>query len=121
MEITELRILHANEKRLKAYVTIVLDGCFVVNDLKIIHGSTGLFVAMPSKKRKDGTYKDVAHPLNQSTRKKMEDQILKAYLDAIRPDGAEIFKSLLDTSLLVRNNQLLITKQSPVAAVEHRH
>ena len=75
MEITEVKIFPVNEEKLKAYVTIVLDQCFVVRDLKIINGSTGLFVAMPSKKRADGTYKDVAHPLNKSTRMVMEKTI----------------------------------------------
>ena len=53
MEITEVKVFPVNEEKLKAYVTIVLDNCFVVRDLKIIAGNSGLFVAMPSKKRKD--------------------------------------------------------------------
>lgn len=84
MEITEVKIFPVEEEKLKAYVTIVLDHCFVVRDLKIINGSTGLFVAMPSKKRADGTYKDVAHPLNKSTRVMMEKKILEAYLAEIK-------------------------------------
>ena len=58
MEITEVRVFPVNEERLKAYVTITLDACFVVRDLKVINGNTGLFVAMPAKRRKDGTFKD---------------------------------------------------------------
>ena len=69
-----------NEDKLKAYITIVIDACFVVRDLKIISSGSGLFVAMPSKRRKDGTFKDIAHPLNQETRNKIEKQILDAYL-----------------------------------------
>jgi stage V sporulation protein G len=84
MEITEVKIFPVNEEKLKAYVTIVLDHCFVVRDLKIINGSTGLFVAMPSKKRSDGTYKDVAHPLNKNTRVMMEKKILESYLAEIK-------------------------------------
>lgn len=84
MEITEVKIFPVDEEKLKAYVTIVLDSCFVVRDLKIINGSTGLFVAMPSKKRSDGTYKDVAHPLNKNTRVMMEKKILEAYLAEIK-------------------------------------
>ena len=79
MEITEIKIFPVNEEKLKAYVTIVLDNCFVVRDLKVINGNTGLFVAMPSKKRKDGVYKDIAHPLNMETRQIMETKILAAY------------------------------------------
>ena len=54
MKITEVKVFPVNEDRLKAYVTITLEDCFVVRDLKIIKGNNGLFVAMPSKKRKDG-------------------------------------------------------------------
>ena len=87
MEITEVKVFPVHEEKLKAYVTIVLDNCFVVRDLKIINGSTGLFVAMPSKKRSDGSYKDVAHPLNKSTRMVMEKKILEAYLSEIKSPG----------------------------------
>ena len=72
MEITEVKVFPVDEEKLKAYITIVLDNCFVVRDLKIISGNGGLFVAMPSKRRKDGTFKDIAHPLNQRTRATME-------------------------------------------------
>jgi len=79
MEITEVRVFRVNEERLKAYVTITLDACFVVRDLKVINGNTGLFVAMPAKRRKDGTFKDIAHPLNSETRERMEKIILTEY------------------------------------------
>jgi stage V sporulation protein G len=79
MEITEVRVFPVTEERLKAYVTITLDNCFVVRDLKVINGNTGLFVAMPAKRRKDGTFKDIAHPLNSETRERMEKVILTEY------------------------------------------
>ena len=79
MEITEVRVFPVDEEKLKAYVTITLDGCFVVRDLKVIHGSGGLFVAMPAKRRKDGSFKDIAHPLNTETRERMERVILAEY------------------------------------------
>ena len=79
MDITEVRVFPVNEEKLKAYVTITLDHCFVVRDLKVIHGNTGLFVAMPAKRRKDGTFKDIAHPLNSETRERMEKAILAEY------------------------------------------
>lgn len=79
MEITEVRVFPVNEEKLKAYATITFDDCFVVRDLKVIHGNSGLFVAMPSKKRKDGTFKDVAHPLNNQFRSKIEQKVLDAY------------------------------------------
>ena len=79
MEITDVKVFPVNEERLKAYVTIVLDNAFLVRDLKVIQGPNGIFVAMPSKKRKDGTYKDLAHPINVETRRKMEAVIMEAY------------------------------------------
>ncbi len=79
MEITEVRIFPVQEDKLKAYVTITLDQCFVVRGLKVIQGNTGLFVAMPAKRRKDGTFKDIAHPLNTETRERMERIILSEY------------------------------------------
>ncbi|MEW6440818.1 MAG: septation regulator SpoVG [bacterium] len=87
MKITEVRVFPVSEERLKAYATITFDDCFVVRDLKIIHGNTGLFVAMPSKKRKDGTFKDTAHPLNNATRRMIEEKVLFEYrkeLDRLR-------------------------------------
>lgn len=79
MEITEVKVFPVNEDKLKAYVTIIFDNCFVVRDLKIINGNTGLFVAMPSKKRKDGTFRDIAHPLNSEMRSELEKRVLLEY------------------------------------------
>jgi stage V sporulation protein G len=86
MEITDVKVFPVDEDKLKAYVTITLDHCFVIRDLKVIHGSNGLFIAMPAKRRKDGTYKDIAHPLNADTRDKMERVILNEY-DKARKKG----------------------------------
>ncbi len=61
MEITEVKVFPVNEERLKAFATIIFDGCFVIRDLRIINGNNGLFVAMPSKKMKDGSYKGICH------------------------------------------------------------
>jgi stage V sporulation protein G len=79
MDITEVRVFPVNEERLKAYATITFDDCFIIRDLKIIDGNNGLFVAMPSKKRKDGTFRDTAHPLNNETRERIEDVVLREY------------------------------------------
>src|SRR5687767_3204061 len=84
MNITDVRVFPVEEDKLKAYVTITLDHCFVVRDLKVISGATGLFIAMPAKRRKDGTYKDIAHPLNADTRHQMEQAILVEYERAMK-------------------------------------
>ena len=89
MEITEVRVFPVNEERLKAYATITFDDCFIIRDLKIINGNNGLFVAMPSKKRKDGTFRDTAHPLNNETRRMIEDVVLGEYEREIEKGGAE--------------------------------
>ena len=87
MEITEVKVFPVDEEKLKAYVTIVIDDCFVVRDLKVIAGNGGLFVAMPSKRRKDGAFKDIAHPLNQSTRMLLEKRVLDAYIAEVEEGG----------------------------------
>lgn len=79
MEITEVQVYPIDEDKLKAFVTITLDDCFVVRDIKVVKGHRGLFVAMPSKKRKDGTFIDTAHPLDSKTRRMLEDKILGRY------------------------------------------
>ncbi len=96
MEITEIKVFPVNDEKLKAYVTITLDDCFVVRDLKIINGNTGMFVAMPSKKRKDGSFRDTAHPINNDTRRIMEERIMEAYKQEISKAG-KILLSPTDT------------------------
>ena len=91
MEITEVRIKLMEEpgERLKAFCSITFDNCFVIRDLKIIHGATGYFVSMPSKKRKDGTYKDIAHPINNETRRMIEEKIIAEYQKVLAEGGGQ--------------------------------
>lgn len=79
MEITEVKIFPANEGRLKGYATMVIDNCFIVRDMKIIKSDTGYFVSMPSRRKKDGSFKDIVHPLNAETRQMIEDKIVIEY------------------------------------------
>lgn len=83
MQITEVKVFPINEEKLKAFVSIVFDGCFMVNDIKVIRGRDGLFISMPSRKKKNGEFKDVAHPLNNETRRMIETQILAEYERAV--------------------------------------
>ena len=87
MEITDVKVIPVDDEKLKAFVSIVFDQCFVVTDIKIIHGPKGLFVSMPSKKRKDGTFKDIAHPLNNQMRQYLEDKVLVGVQAAGRRSG----------------------------------
>lgn len=79
LEITEVRISLRDDDKLKAFASMTFNDAFVIRGLKIIEGTNGMFVAMPSRKRPDGTYQDVAHPINNETRKFIEDRILAEY------------------------------------------
>lgn len=83
MEVTDVRVFPVDEEKLKAFVSIIFDDCFVVSDIKIINGNNGLFISMPSKKRKNGTFRDIAHPLNNETRKMIEDRVLARYQEVL--------------------------------------
>jgi stage V sporulation protein G len=78
-----VRIPPNPDDKLKAFATIVLNDAFVVSDIKIIQGHQGLFVAMPSRRRKDGKFRDVAHPLNAQVREMIEAILLKRYQEEI--------------------------------------
>lgn len=91
MEISEIRITLRDDNKLKGFASITLDNAFVVRGLKIIEGASGLFIAMPSRKRRDGTFQDIAHPINMGTREWMENQVIAAYRQEIqRVESGEI-------------------------------
>ncbi len=80
MQITELRIRKVeDEGKLRAYVTVTFDNCFVVHNVKIIEGKSGLFIAMPSRKTANGEYKDVAHPISPEFRTELQNKILDEF------------------------------------------
>lgn len=79
MKITEVKVYPVQDSgRLKAYATMVFDDAFIIRDLKIIEGDNGLFVSMPSRRRKDG-FRDIVHPLNSETRQTVENAIIEEY------------------------------------------
>jgi len=80
MEITDIRIKRVEgENKLKAYASVTFDNSFVVHNIKVIEGNSGLFIAMPSRKTRSGEMKDVAHPINTEFREKMQNAILEKY------------------------------------------
>lgn len=83
MEITDVRVFPVEEEKLKAFVSIIIDDCFVISDIKIISGANGFFISMPSKRRKNGTFRDIAHPLNNETRRKIEEKVLAKYREVL--------------------------------------
>jgi len=84
VQVTDVRIRKiTDEGKMKAIVSVTFDGEFVVHDIKIIDGENGLFIAMPSRKMSDGEFRDIAHPINSETRKKIQEAIFKEYEKAL--------------------------------------
>ena len=79
MEITEIRITVRDEDKHRAFANVTFDNAFVVRGLKIIMGNEGYFVSMPSRKRPDGSYQDIAHPITREMRETLEKEVLEAY------------------------------------------
>lgn len=80
MEITDVRIKKiTGAGKLLAIATITIDDSFAVHDVKIIGGDNGLFIAMPSVKTADGTYRDIAHPINSAVRSAIQESVLRKY------------------------------------------
>ena len=91
MEITDIRVRKVSgEGKLKAYVTVTFDDCFVVHNIKIIEGKNGVFIAMPSRKTRAGEYKDVAHPINPDFRTELQTKILDKYDFGAVPDDLSV-------------------------------
>ena len=88
MQITDVRVRKiTKEGKMRAIVSITIDEEFVIHDIMVIEGDKGLFIAMPSKKASDGEYRDIAHPINSSTREKIQGIILDRYEKALlEPD-----------------------------------
>ena len=81
--ITEVRVSPRTEDKLKAFVSITLNNCFVIRHIKIIEGKERLFVAMPSRPKGDGSFQDIVHPINQETRRALEERILSVYQEVL--------------------------------------
>ncbi|MDI6808148.1 MAG: septation regulator SpoVG [Candidatus Eisenbacteria bacterium] len=97
MEITEVRISLREKDKLKAFASVTLDNAFVIRGMKVIEGNSGMFVAMPSRKKPDGTYQDIAHPINNEARRMLEDRVLSEYYRELAKE-----KSAQPTSLTGR-------------------
>ena len=91
MNITDVRVRKvAKEGKTKPVVSMTIDEEFVVHDIKVIEGEKGLFIAMPSRKATDGEYRDIAHPINSSTRDKIQTIILEKYQEAAAEEEAAV-------------------------------
>ena len=90
MNITDVRVRRvAKEGKMKAVVSITIDEEFVVHDIKVIEGEKGLFIAMPSRKATDGEYRDIAQPINSTTREKIQNIILEKYEQVLAEEPVE--------------------------------
>jgi stage V sporulation protein G len=87
MEITEITVSVRDEDKLKAFVNVTFDNCFVVRGMKVIKSAGGYFVSMPSRKMNDGTYRDIAHPITNEFRNKIEQEILAKYKEEMEKAG----------------------------------
>ncbi|MFQ5649611.1 MAG: SpoVG family protein [bacterium] len=94
MEITEINISLRNEDKLKAFVNVTFDDQFVVRGMKIIKGSNGYFISMPSRRMPDGSYRDIAHPIRNSFRDYLEKQILDKYQNSLKQEGGELSQNV---------------------------
>ena len=85
MKVTEVRINPAKGGKVRAFASIVIDDCFIVNDLRVLEGREGQhFVTMPARKARNGQLRDIAHPLNSETRKEIESRVLEEFDRAVR-------------------------------------
>ena len=89
MKITEVRIFPKGEEKLKAYAAITFDDVFVIHNLRIVKGDKGLMVCMPSRKKTDGTFKDIAHPITNEFRQELEVTVLRAYEQKLSSSSAD--------------------------------
>ena len=75
MKITSVSVhkVTGENSKMKGIATVVLDDCFKIKGIRIIDKGDRLMLAMPSRKNKLGENEDVAHPINEETRKMFED------------------------------------------------
>lgn len=89
MDITDIKIRLLEKDKLKAVASVTFENCLVVHDIKVIESNKTLFIAMPSRKGKDGEYKDIAHPINAEMRKILSEKVLSNYYTVIQQQEEE--------------------------------
>lgn len=85
MQITNVNITKVEStSRVRAVATITIDNCFAVHNIKVLEDRTGkMFIVMPSQRLPDGSFKDIAHPINAQTRNSIQDIILEEYSNVL--------------------------------------
>jgi stage V sporulation protein G len=115
MEITEVKVFPIQEEKLRAFVSIVIDRCFMINDIKVISGRDGLFISMPSRRKKNGDFKDIAHPLNNDTRRMIEERILTEYEGTV---GEPVQRRVHRSEAAVGASELPAAAMAPAAPAQ---
>ena len=84
LNVTDIRVrlVKRKDSKLKALVSVVIDNCLAVHDIKIISGDGGIFVAMPARATSGGLFADIVHPLDTVTREQLHCTKMRAYEDA---------------------------------------
>ena len=88
MNVTDVRLRKMlAEGKMKAIVSVTIDNAFVVHDVKVVDGQSGLFVAMPSRKTSTGEFRDIAHPISQEARDIIQSRVLEKYYKALEEEA----------------------------------
>jgi stage V sporulation protein G len=119
MEVTDVRIRKINpgsadDSKMRAIVSVTFDNEFVVHDIKVIQGAEKLFIAMPSRKVEDGTYKDITHPIKSGFRNKVQDAVMAKYHQAL----AEAVQKMPEESPVEDDISVLTTGSEEYAGEE---
>jgi len=96
MEITDVKITLREEPKLKAFANVIFDNEFVVRGIKVIEGQNGLFIAMPSRRGKDGQFRDIAHPINNEMRQRLEKAVIDEYHRVLEGKSTEAVEETKD-------------------------
>ena len=71
--------MEKDDSRLKAVASVTIDDCIAIHDIKIVDGTDGYFVSMPSRKSSRGEYRDIVHPINNEARAELTNAVMEAY------------------------------------------
>jgi stage V sporulation protein G len=128
MEVTEVRISPAKGGKIRAFASIVVDDCFIINDLRVVEGREDqYFVTMPARKARNGQMRDIAHPLNRETREAIEERVIEEYLNAVRnlavpnPEGQNKERGSSGPSLMDRLTAKLFSEDYWTSDVNRRN
>lgn len=82
----EIKKVFEDQNKLKAVASVVLDDCFVVKNVRVVDGTEGLFISMPSRRNVNGEFSELCFPLTAELRCELSDAVLQAYREAKKVD-----------------------------------